>query len=273
MPFAVLRKIAAELPHSVRTIHLYLSGEPLLHDDCFAMVSELARLGLKTSLSTNGTRLGRCVDDALDSQLDELIIALDGARRQTYERYRIGADFESVVDNIRRLTSAKRARNLRRPRIVLQCLLTRDTEPELWAVQELARDLGVEALSFVSISLGTHQTDRAVRRQLAERFLPLDASFCRYELNTKGSYDLKWKQPYCPLWRLPVVLWNGDLTACCFDHDGIEAYGNVLEQSFQEVWLGAAHLAVVQRMLPRTMTICKTCGITSGDENSTIPLV
>jgi MoaA/NifB/PqqE/SkfB family radical SAM enzyme len=272
MPLEALRKIAAGLPPSIQTSHLYLSGEPLLHYDCFAMVSELSRLGLKTSLSTNGTRLGRCVDEILDSQLDELIIALDGAERQTYERYRIGADFDSVVDNIRRLVIAKRALNLHRPRIVLQCLVTRDTEPELGAVQELARDLGVDALSFISASLGTHHTDAATRRLLAERFLPQDASFCRYERSLKGDYVLKWKRPYCPLWRLPVILWNGDVTACCFDHDGIEVYGNVLERSFRDVWCGADHVSVVQRMLPRKMTICETCGITSGDENRHIPL-
>ena len=273
MPLAALRKIAAGLPPGIRTSHLYLSGEPLLHDDCFAMVSELSRLGLKTSLSTNGTRLGKCVDEVLDSQPDELIIALDGAKRETYERYRIGADFDSVVDNVRRLILAKRARNLLRPRIVLQCLVTRDTEAELGAVQELARDLGVDEISFISVSLGTHHTDAATRRELAERFLPQDASYCRYERSLDGDYVLKWKQPYCPLWRLPVILWNGDLTACCFDHDGIEVYGNVLEQSFNDVWRGANHVSVVQRMLPRKMTLCRSCGITSGDENRRIQVV
>jgi MoaA/NifB/PqqE/SkfB family radical SAM enzyme len=272
MPLEALRKIAAELPSSIQTCHLYLSGEPLLHDDCFAMVADLFRVGLKTSLSTNGTRLGRCLDEVMDSPPDELIIALDGAKRETYERYRIGGDFDSVVDNIRRLVVAKRARNLNRPRIVLQCLVTRDTEAELGTVQELARDLGVDALSFISISLGTHHTDAATRRQLAERFLPQDTSFCRYDRSLKGDYVLKWKRPYCPLWRLPVILWNGDLTACCFDHDGLEVYGNILERSFSDVWRGANHVSVVQRMLPRKMAICKTCGITSGDENRHIPL-
>jgi MoaA/NifB/PqqE/SkfB family radical SAM enzyme len=267
MPLEAFRKIATELPRSIRTCQLYLSGEPLLHDDCFTMVSELSRLGLKTSLSTNGTRLGECVDEVLDSPPDELIIALDGAERQTYERYRIGGDFDSVVDNIRRLVLAKRARNLHRPQIVLQCLVTRDTETELGTVQELARDLGVDALSFISISLGTHHTDAATRRQLAERFLPQDDSSCRYEPSLKGDYALKWKHPYCPLWRIPVILWNGDLTACCFDLNGKEVYGNVLERSFYDVWRGANHVSVLQRMLPRKMTICKTCGITSGDEN------
>lgn len=272
MPLEALRKIAAELPSSIRTCHFYLSGEPLLHDDCFAMVAELSRLGLKTTLSTNGTRLGKCVDEVLDSQPDELIIALDGANRETYGRYRIGGDFDSVVHNIRRLVIAKRARNLHRPRIVLQCLVTRDTEAELGAVQELARDVGVDEISFISISLGTHHTDAATRRQLAERFLPQDTSFCRYERSLKGDYVLKWKRPYCPLWRLPVILWNGDLTACCFDHDGVEVYGNILKRSFSDVWRGADHVSVVQRMLPRKMTICETCGLTSGDENRHIPL-
>jgi MoaA/NifB/PqqE/SkfB family radical SAM enzyme len=213
------------------------------------------------------------VDALLDSQPDEVIVALDGAKRETYARYRIGADFDSVVDNIRRLVLAKRARNLLRPRIVLQCLVTRDTEPELGAVQELACDLGVDELAFISVSLGTHRTDAATRRQLAERFLPQDASCCRYERSLDGDYVLKWKQPYCPLWRLPVILWNGDLTACCFDHDGAEVYGNVLERSFHDVWRSANHISLVQRMLTRKMTLCKTCGITSGDENRRIQIV
>jgi MoaA/NifB/PqqE/SkfB family radical SAM enzyme len=260
-------RLVGDLPASISMVYLYLSGEPLLHPNCFDMISVLSRRGLRSCISTNGALLGGRIEDVLDSKLSELIISLDGATEATYQKYRVGGDFHKLLANIRRLVQARRERNLLNPKIVLQCIVMRSTEPELDLMVQLAKELEVDALSLISVSLGTHRTDEWERSRLADSFLPQTSSISRYERDAAGQWTTKWRHRYCAAWRQPVILWNGDMTVCCFDHNGLEVYGNVLASKFSDVWLGTDHAECLKKILFRKMTICRTCGITSGDEN------
>ena len=261
--------IVQKLPLSTRTVHLYLSGEPLINDECFKMISILKEKNLNTSMSTNGTLLEQKIDEILDSQLSELIIGLDGATEKTYKKYRIGGNFSKVIANIRLLTKEKQKRKLHHPTIVLQFIVMKHTEKEVGQIKRLARQLEVDELSLISVSLGTHNMTDRERRSLANQYLPEDSSFSRYETQSSNQVKAKWDYEYCPLWRQPVILWNGDVTVCCFDHNGLEIYGNVLKQKWDTVWHGEKHYHAIKRVITRKMGICKSCGITSGDENKT----
>jgi radical SAM protein with 4Fe4S-binding SPASM domain len=267
MSFSNFKKIAQNLPSSVETVHLYLSGEPLINDECFHMVSFLSDRNLKSSISTNGTLLGKRIEEILDSQLSELIIGVDGATEETYRKYRVGGNFTTLIDNIRKLVQAKKQRGQLYPSIVLQYIVMKHTEKEIDLAIQMAKDLKVDALSLISVSLGTHHNSDNERKRLASTYLPEDSSFSRYEADHTGKLNNKWRHNFCPLWREPVILWNGDITACCFDHNGLEVYGNVLTRNFGEIWQSKKHLQVVQKILHRKMKICRTCGICSGDEH------
>ena len=57
--------------------------------------------GIRTGMSTNATLLDdKRADMLLDSGLDYVILAFDGATKETYEKYRIGATFEKTRENI-----------------------------------------------------------------------------------------------------------------------------------------------------------------------------
>ena len=53
--------------------------------------------GIRTGMSTNATMLDdKRADMLLDCGLDYAIFAFDGASKETYEKYRIGATFEKT---------------------------------------------------------------------------------------------------------------------------------------------------------------------------------
>jgi len=267
MSFPDFLKIAESLPSSIQNVSLYLSGEPLINKNIFRMVTFLVNRDIYCSISTNGTLLGKKIDKILDSGLSELIIGVDGATEDTYKKYRKGGDFPVLIENIRRLVQEKRKRCLKTPFIEIQFIIMKHTEKEMDLAVKLAKDLKVDAISFISVSLGTHQTDEGERKKLVSEYLPNDLSFSRYYIDNTGMPINKWQYNYCPLWRLPVILWNGDITVCCFDHNGLEVYGNILRRNFIDVWKSKEHFQVVNKMLFRKMSICKTCGLCSGDEN------
>lgn len=141
------------------------------------------------------------------------------------------------------------------------------TEKQIDMIVKLAKSLKVDALSLISVSLGTHHIDENKRKELAQSYLPEDLSFSRYIFDGCGMPVNKWQWNYCPNWKSSVILWNGDITVCCFDHNGLEVYGNLLKNTFMEIWNSKKHFEIIKKILFREMEICRTCGITSGDEN------
>ena len=267
MSFSDFLQIAESLPPSIQNVSLYLSGEPLTNKNIFRMVKFLVNRNINCSISTNGTLLGKKIDQLLDSGLSELIIGVDGATEDTYKKYRKGGDFPVLIENIRRLVQEKRKRCLKTPFIEIQFIIMKHTEKEMDLAVKLAKDLKVDAISFISVSLGTHHTDEKTRKKLAQEYLPHDLSFSRYNIDKEERAINKWKYNYCPHWKMPVILWNGNITVCCFDHNELEVYGNVLKKNLLEVWKNKKHYQVVKKMIFRKMKICKTCGLCSGDEH------
>jgi MoaA/NifB/PqqE/SkfB family radical SAM enzyme len=267
MSFSDFLQIAESLPLSIQNVSLYLSGEPLINKNIFRMVKFLVNRNINCSISTNGTLLGKNIEKLLDSGLSELIIGVDGATEDTYKKYRKGGNFPVLIENIRRLVQEKRKRRLKTPFIKIQFIITKHTEKELDLAVKLAKDLKVDAISFISVSLGTHQTDEKTRKKLAQEYLPHDLSFSRYNIDKEERVINKWKYNYCPHWKIPVILWNGNITVCCFDHNGLEVYGNPLKKNLLEVWKSKEHYQVVKKIIFRKMKICKTCGLCSGDEH------
>jgi MoaA/NifB/PqqE/SkfB family radical SAM enzyme len=267
MSFSVFQKIVESLPLNIQNVELYLSGEPLINKDLFRMIKFLVNRNIYCSVSTNGVFLEDKIEEILDSGLFKLIIGVDGATEDTYKKYRIGGDFSIIIENIKKLVQEKSKRNLKRPLIVFQYIVMKHTEKEIDIAVKLARELKVDAVSLISVSLGTHHTNESERKSLSREYLPNDLSFSRYYIDNAGMPINKWQYNYCPHWKSPVILWNGDITVCCFDHNGLEVYGNLLKKNFIEVWSSKEHLEAVKKILFRKMRICKTCGICSGDEH------
>lgn len=129
--------------------HVHLSGwgEPLLHPRLWDMARALLAQGLKVSLTTNGLGLNDEVQTRVLEHLDMVAISLDGARADTYESIRPGADFNRVVRQIAALCSRKRFLGLERPEVVLLFLKMRPNLAELPEFLRLAASLGVDRVN------------------------------------------------------------------------------------------------------------------------------
>jgi MoaA/NifB/PqqE/SkfB family radical SAM enzyme len=106
MDMAVFERLTAQLrrfPH-VESVMFGGFGEPTVHPDILRMIGAMKRLGLRTEMVTNGTRL----DDAMlaglmGSGLDTLWVSFDGTSEACFEGIREGADYGGVVSSLVRL--------------------------------------------------------------------------------------------------------------------------------------------------------------------------
>lgn len=253
------KKIIDDIP-KLKSINLGWAGEPLLNKEVFKIVKYADSRGIRTTISTNAVLLNQYIDEALNSGLTNLIVCLDGASKETHEKYRVGSDFELIKSNIKKFCEEKKKRKLKRPWVTLQSLATKDNVKEMPAMIELAKNLGVDSLKFKTLSLGS-SVSLAERIKRAKEFLPPD-KFSRYDF--KGEkLTIKSKPKLCSWLRQSVILWNGDVVPCCYDVEGTLVVGNVFKDGgFKKVWQSEKYKQYRRKIIRREFALCKNCSQT-----------
>ena len=136
----------------VRSVLLQGLGEPLLFPAIHELVAAVRRrlpVHGEVGLTTNATLLeGALVENLLTSGLDFLYFSVDGASKATYERIRVGADFDRVCDNIAAATRLLRGRGRNRPRFMANFVVQESNVDEIVPFVGLAKTLGLEAVTF-----------------------------------------------------------------------------------------------------------------------------
>jgi len=203
-------------------------------------VKDVKEAGIAVGASTNGTFLTEKQGlRLLDSGLDLLIVSFDGADKETYEKVRIGADFDKVCANVRRFAAQKAERRADKPWLILQMIELSHTQGQAQRFKDMWNIPGVDAVRIKKDEL-----------QFAE------------DLAFDGQRKRAGDKP-CPfLWRgSPLIQWDGAFSPCCY---GIadKTFGNQAEQSVSDLWntprlqgLRAEHLAGRGMHEP----FCKSC--------------
>jgi len=236
MDVALFKRVVDEIRCHTAMMLLWNQGEPFLHKDFLEMARYASAAGIFTQTSTNGHFLND-PDAVVRSGLDSLIVSLDGATPETYERYRVGGDFLQVVEGIRELTAAKQRLRSETPIVHVQFILFRHNEHEIGEVHRLAKELGADKV--------TCKTAQIYAPDDVETFLPSDEHYRRYEV-VDGAISLKDGHQGVPndcrrLWIQPTLNWDGTLTPCCFDKHGDFPLGSVADgASMRELWNGEA---------------------------------
>lgn len=180
-------------------------GEPFLDPKIFDRIEYCERHGISTLLSTNGTLLDeRNAARLLDGPLKHLTLSFDGARKESYEFYRKGANFEKVRANFVRFA---RMKHERKASIQVVAQMVR---------MERNRDEVDEFIRFWSAVPGVDQV----------RIKEDETNLMRPDA---GHAAEDWRHPCHYLWRGPMyVKHNGDVYPCCQSYmlDGA-AVGNI----------------------------------------------
>jgi radical SAM protein with 4Fe4S-binding SPASM domain len=213
MDLELYRKIVAECKDYVEFIWPYGIGEPMIHPNIFEMIRITHDAGIRTGMSTNATLMeDKRADMLLDSGLDYVILAFDGATKETYEKYRIGATFEKTRENILGFLEKKQARGSNMY-VVIQMVLLKDNLHEIEAYKKLWKIPGVDEIRFKRDEI-------------------------RIEGSKAESEALKGQRrnPCHLLWRGPLyVRYDGLAYPCCYMYDE-PPIGDLKKQTVMEVW-------------------------------------
>jgi MoaA/NifB/PqqE/SkfB family radical SAM enzyme len=288
MPVHEFRRIVEGFP-ALDHLHLQGLGEPMMHPQFFEMIEWAAARGVRVSTNSNLTLVSqRRARLCVDSGLAELHVSLDAASAPIYERIRVGARFDKVLRNLRRVLAARQAAgSAMRVRIVM--VLMRDNLAELPALVTLAADEGVGEVfvqqlchDFAEHELPAHYRPMrlfvdgqqiggvdggsveaafaAARAIATERGVDL-------RLPRRGPREIVPGRLRCDWpWTGAYVSYRGDSMPCCMVGTPDRAsFGNMVREQPAEVWRNAAYQAFRAGLREdRPAAVCRSCAIYRG---------
>ena len=217
--------------HGVRRILLHGLGEPLMNQDLVAMVLEARERGAIVEFTTNAVLLSAALSyELVKAGLSHLTVSLDAATPDAYERIRRGAQFDTVIENVRNLVRVRAELKRKHPVVSVNMVITRGNVAELEGVIHLAASLGAEEVRAAPLEPPTDELvawrpdssewGRAACRgiELASR---LGIRFEEYGAANWPQESGNSTQPVSPAarcllpWMSTYVRLDGLVTPCC----------------------------------------------------------
>jgi radical SAM protein with 4Fe4S-binding SPASM domain len=238
MKFENFKKIVDEAGSYLCEIDLYNWGEPFLNKDIFRMIEYAKKAGIKVSISSHlNTLKEEWIHSIIRSKLDHLIVSLDGASRESYQKYRIGGNYDVVISNMKKLINLKKKYKSKYPRVTWQYLVMRQNEEEVDKSRQKAAEIGVDDLDLrpMRCDMGKEPflNDKEKVESITE-WLPREKKYSRYNYETEKKNNHLSRCLF--LTTTMVINANGSVSPCCGVYDEKWDFGNVFEDGVFHVW-------------------------------------
>jgi len=238
MSMTTFERILSVFGEDLVTAVFYCWGEPFSNPLLPDMIAMSTQRGIATVTSTNGQFI-QTADEAervVTSGLQALVIAVDGATQDVYERYRVGGDLARVKNCVKRLASAKSSSASPTPFLNVRMVVTNENEHQIGDVRGLAADLGADMFSIKTVGRLTGECD----------FGRFDHASDQYRREPDPSAP----PVHCPFpFRQPTVFHDGTVVGCEFDSSPDMPLGNVATDDAESIWNGAAAIALRKKIL------------------------
>lgn len=199
---------------------VYISGglgEPLLHPKLGEMIRYCRKNNVRVGVSTNATVLNPDMTKVmLDAGPDLLLLSLDAATKELYEKIRVGSNFERTMLNVENFLLEKSRRRMPRPFTIAQMVYMPENESEK------------------DIFYAKWKAFKGLNDIRLKKFLHLQGA------RRIPNVDSKSRPPSgasCILpWRQISIAWDGSMSLCCRDLDSKYPLDNVKSTTIERFW-------------------------------------
>lgn len=265
MSFELFKKVIDETSKYAVIATLHNWGESFLNKDIYKMIRYAKSKKICTLISSNLNILTKNdIKEIIDSGLDKLIVSLDGASSETYDIYKRGGNFNTVVRNIELLVAMKRLKKSTKPYIEWQFVVMNHNEHEIEKAKRMAKGFGI-VLRLKKLHLNDSLPFTGIYdKKLAEQWLPKNPEL-------KYNYDADYLEDcVCnSLWNSFFINHDGGIFPCCILYDKIHLFGDISRQSFKEIWNNKFFVSSRQAFKNNSnldlKTVCFACKVFKKD--------
>jgi MoaA/NifB/PqqE/SkfB family radical SAM enzyme len=265
-----------------RKVH-FSGGEPLLRPQVPKLVAHAAGLGMRVTLTTNGT----LVDKDLAKRLVEagvrgVNVSIDSPERKTHDRIRgVRGAWKKTV---RAVGYFHRYAHKGKLTIRTNTVISRTNYTSLASLPDFVHEIGADGLNLIPVDdhCGEHLSLRRkdleyfnsqIAPQIAERGLalglisseadayPFGRTPGELKRARRGEYAFGRYQdhPCFAPWTHSLIDFNGLVYVCCMTREQIPPIGDLRTSTFTEIWTGPGYEKIRQFMNPPALAACRRC--------------
>ena len=226
-------------------------GEPLLHKEIGDIILCTKRAGIDVALTTNGVLLNKKLVDRTLGSIEWIKVSINAGTKETYSKIH-GTnpnDFDRVIENMRYAVKVREEKNYKIA-LGMQLLLLPDNWHEVELLAQTAKDIGMDYIVIKPYSqhlLGKDTTYKNVKysdyshlSDTLKRFNDNNFSVI-FRMDSMNKWD-EGQHEYEQCLALPFWSYidaGGNVWGCsCFLGDEKFDYGNINDDTFEDIWTG-----------------------------------
>ena len=263
----IMRDISTMSKKGLKSVICSGEGEPLLNAEMPNIANEIKACGVDVAMSTNGAlftkeKVKECL--AAFTWIRYSVASMEESSYEKIQREKKG-DLERVKTNLEEAVKVKRDQKLKTT-LGVQCLLMPDNMSQLPDIVKQLRKIGVDYITVKPYSQHLHSENTFEIDY--EQMLELEQELKQYETDSFAVYfranamkKMHHEKCYKQCLGLPFMTHidaKGNVWPC-IAHIGTEefCYGNIYEQTFEEIWEGNRRQQIIQKM--SNLDINKVC--------------
>ncbi|MHC9544282.1 MAG: radical SAM/SPASM domain-containing protein [Vulcanimicrobiota bacterium] len=211
--------------------------------------------------------------ELVELEIDRILISLDAATKETYEKIRVNSDFDRVVSNLRKLFEFKKKKNSYFPRMAFHYIINHLNIGELEAYLDLVASIVQGEKAYIQFTRMLHffKEIEDLYTEVPEELIgKLKEKGEAMGITVEFGADVSQNKPpaqNCIEWTMPFIFVTGHVIPCCAGNEAgqrafqkEQALGNIFEQPFKEIWNGKKYQALRTSLRKgKTLPVCRNC--------------
>jgi MoaA/NifB/PqqE/SkfB family radical SAM enzyme len=257
MSIAQFTKILDDIPY-LQNVSLQGLGEPTLSPHFFDFVRICKERNITSTTVSNATiYTEELAKNLATCGLAQINISIDGATKETYEAIRVGAKWEAMLANARKVIQYRNESGSK-TRIHMSGVLMKSNYHELPQFVQLAHDIGFDELRFWHVNYGWNTNisnpgesllfihdDPAVDEKIKEATALAQKLGLRLVLPKMKIDKIACGWP----WHSVYITWDGNIAPCSVMYDTF--FGNMFKEPFEKIWNNPSYV-MFRRNLKKT---------------------
>jgi len=273
MTFEEFKAIINQFP-KLKWIGLTGIGESFLNKDFIKMLEYVKSKNIIVELYDSFFFIDeKTAEKLLDLKVEKIFVSLDATTKETYEKIRVGSNFEKVISNVKNMFRLKKERHQYFPIIAFHYIVNKYNVHEMLQYIDLVHSIAQEENVTVQFTRMLHEF-----KEIKDLYTEIPEEIVK-EVNEKANkFGIKvvWnrdvpqiKPPInqCIEWIMPFIFVTGHVIPCCSGNEAgnrefqkATAMGNIFEKDFKEIWRGEKYETLRKMLRKGEVPLpCKNC--------------
>jgi MoaA/NifB/PqqE/SkfB family radical SAM enzyme len=249
MPYDQFKGILDQFPN-LKWIGLTGIGESFLNKDFMKILKLVKSRGIYVEMFDTFYFIDDVLAEQLvDLQVDKMIPSIDGATAATYNKIRVGSDFDRITANVRKLIAWKKKRGAHFPELDFHFIINKINVHELPLFVDYVHELtgGAAQIYFTRLLHNFPEISDLYCDDIPQGLVDqANEKAEKYGMRVKWNINIRKEKPstsQCTAWVMPFVFVTGEVICCCATNEGNardlqkkQSFGNVFKQPFREIW-------------------------------------